>query len=339
MTTSKIKQSKFVLGRRLKAFLLTILVIGTVSIPRPSLAVFQNDSPIEILIDVDLKVFNKLKHPASTEAMVHIVIENDTLRKKINIRPRADQKDERCKFPTIIFDLPKDDDELAFLSTLVVANSCHNLETAKIRLYKEFLTSKLLSQLTEYSFKVRQCNITLSDIKGKLPTYQTIGFIREKEDQLANRLNVSLLYRQSLPFELTDPDHTALVSLFQYFLLNHNWQIESIVENICIVRSPDKNRLPYIVPFAFGDSKWMDEITDPQVQWMDPLNYKGPCFEKEVFQNAITRFLDAKNAFFNQLRQIPFDAENHKATQDYMNAFFTWIEGNDWLKALVEDCR
>lgn len=116
-------------------------------------------------------------------------------------------------------------------------------------LLREYLTYRLLNELTDQSFRVQLAKVTYKSAAGAVESY---AFLMENNDEMADRLGGNLLEETMPAVSKVDAAQYTLLTVFEYMIGNTDWSIAK-QHNIKLVSITEKAAiLP--VPYDFDYS-------------------------------------------------------------------------------------
>jgi hypothetical protein len=119
---------------------------------------------------------------------------------------------------------------------------------------REYLAYRTFNVLTPMSYRARLARITYVDTSGRDDTFTRYAFIIEDDEEMAARQEaryVELAPGGQIHPALLEPNHAALVDLFQYLIGNTDWSGVQM-HNMTPIHTPDGRYLtvPYDFDFA-----------------------------------------------------------------------------------------
>jgi len=122
---------------------------------------------------------------------------------------------------------------------------------------QEYLFYKVYNILTDNSFKVRFAKVKYFDISGKEDSLLNYAFFIENREDLALRINGTLLNVHYLEPKAVDQYSCSLMTLFQYMIINQDWSAR-LLHNVDLFGIYPSLK-PITVPFDF-DMSWLINI-------------------------------------------------------------------------------
>jgi hypothetical protein len=186
-----------------------------------------------------------------------LVFNDDTLTRSIPIaiskRGHFRKSFNICDFPPLRFHFSEKYTHATLfegINKIKLVTHCQNTDTLFDQyILQEFLLYKCYNLLTERSFKVRLARIYYQDNKHKHTPMLRWAFFIENPSDLAFRINGEVLNVKYLTPEAMEPYYYALMSLFQFMIINQDWSV-NIAHNIEFI-GVYPSLQPVTVPFDF----------------------------------------------------------------------------------------
>ena len=326
-----------------------LLVLYFVAFPSngqdASIPLFESEEVLKVRIETDMKALLKLTKEDKYQKATLTVNEEQV---RIGVRPRGNNRFETCNFPPITLNFKKTefkDSSYNQLKKLKLVNACKLQSQYEQYILREYLIYKSFNMLTDFSFKVRLLQLEYVDTKGKMKPIQRFGFVIEDQHMLATRKNGIIIKPDGLRDEVMQRQQMVLISVFQYMIGNTDWQVAAR-QNLKLVKSMDVTLPePFVVPYDFdytgmvnaayaipAEALGIDDITE-RLYW-------GKCYAKEEFQEAITLFLEKKEALFKMYNDFEyFDNYSRSHSIKYLTGFYKIIEKDkSWQSIFMSGC-
>ena len=334
---------------------LTFIVL-LVCLPLPGwsqVPLFESHHPITIKLEADLRTLlkdrgeDREEHPAT---LTYIDSSGSSVKLDLQIRVRGNFRSQakHCDFPPLRFNFKKkqvDGTPFAGQDKLKMVNPCQRgLGEYKSYVILEYVAYRVYNHLTEYSFKVRQVEITYEDTTGKEATFTTFGFLIEDEEAMANRLNSTLREDENLHQEALANNQITLLSLFQFMIGNTDWSVPG-PHNLKLIKLPDQFA-PYPIPYDFDFSGLVNPpYATPQlglpIKRVTDRYYLGYCRSEEQLTPLIERFQSNKNAIYEVMNnEVPLSRGYRKGAERFLDEFYATIDRpNRIRRAFIKQCR
>ncbi|MEJ2297479.1 MAG: hypothetical protein P8X94_03035, partial [Woeseiaceae bacterium] len=188
---------------------------------------FEDNGVLDVTITAP---FDNIMHTRSLEeempgTLVYVdPVTGEEVSLDIEVRARGKfrRQKEICSFAPLRLDFKKSNETLfANSDKLKLVTHCRNgWELYEQSVHKEYLAYRILNLLTDFSFRVRFMNVRYIEASSGEEVISGPAFIIESEDQLARRLDMERDASEKTTIEALDPEHTNLVSVFQYLIGN-----------------------------------------------------------------------------------------------------------------------
>ncbi len=219
-------------------------------------------------------------------------------------------------------------------------------------MYREYLAYRLLNALTEVSFRVRPLRMTYVSSERETRPTERFGFFIEDKDRAARRLGLEVFEPAGGgidPGQL-EPDHTAVMALFQFLIGNTDFSFiaglpdDDCCHNVVLMATPDGRYAP--IPYDFD----ITGIVNPPYAVVDyrlPLHsvrqrlYRGFCRDPAVMSKAMDRFRTVRPAMLQIIAtETPLDDRNRAEVRNYVEDFFAILDDPDERRRKIEQaCR
>jgi len=312
---------------------------------------FQTDEIIKLTIESDFKNLIKRKYKGEYQPATFRYYVNDTIviTREIKIKPRGNVRRSTCYFPPIMLNFKKGDammEQMKEFDKIKMVMDCKRGTSYEQYLLAEYYAYKLYNLITDYSFKVRLFEFTMTDSNNKMKSLQSYAYLIENEKQLAERLNAIPFERKSIRDQLTDLETLARGYLFQYLIGNTDWSIPAL-HNVKMIKSKDPNKAkPYFVPYDFDYAGIVNTpyaVPDERlgIESVRERVYRGVCIEEQYMLDAAQRFIDQKKEIYDLYRSSTLlDKRTLTATINYLDDFYRIIESDHGFRNnILQNCR
>lgn len=299
---------------RNKVVAIAFSIVSSITYINSSIAkdipLFDSEEPLELILEADLvSIMNdKSEEPEYTQGLlIHKFQDNKIKAFEIKVKPRGNtRRDARlCDFPPLKFNFKKNhlnnsvfegQDKLKFVS------QCRQDDDFKNYVLEEYLLYKTYNVLTEESYKTRLVNITIKDIKLRVPTITMTGFLIEDDKALAKRIGAKSYEERVYSQDSCEDNSVDRLSLFQYMIGNTDWYINTKHNTDVFQNKADGSLIP--VPFDFdfaGVINTYYAIPSKEIPIVNVKQryFKGSCRETDAYNPTLTLFNDKKEEIFS----------------------------------------
>jgi hypothetical protein len=341
-------------GRKRRLNALLSFVFAAMLGPGASQAqIFSSDSVLRFELRLDL---DSLKADVGEDPSYHdgiLVYEDPADRSRhelrISVRARGNfrKKPENCDFPPLKLKFDKTQRQGSIFEDLrelkLVTHCQSDLDEFEQYLLQEYLIYKSYNLFTDFSFRVRLARITYVDMEHKSAPFTRFAFLLEDEEDMARRNQSGLLELKTISNDKLDRDYFALMSMFNFMMLNTDYSIP-IVHNVVLVYT-DNFKPPIPVPFDFD---WSGMINIP---YESPYasretryagrKYKGPCLRGKELKKVFNTMLSRRNELYQLYREFPYLNEDLRSRSLQELDMFYIIIGNRKLvrQEFIRKCR
>ena len=333
-------------------FALCVVCSASIAQERDSSFVKQQDSSLSILeyfiqndvsevsMKTNVKGLYKNKFKEIYQFAEFSFPENDSTSYsfEIKVRARGNMRKKVCQHAPLKLNFSKSDlvvRDFKPIDKYKLVCQCTSGKSGEQLLLKEFLAYQLYNIITDNSFKTHLFAIHYIDTKGK-KTRTRYGFLIENDDELAARLNSSVIAVDSLKFKNIKRRNMVQLGMFQYMIGNTDYSLKEM-HNLKAIQPINSNNA-ILIAYDFDSSGLVDAryalpnpmlpIQDVKDRW---FNMKG-CSRKEIqqhvdhFQNRKMEILD-----FCQKYSI-LNNQSHITTMEYIEGFYKIIEDPNEVK-------
>ena len=270
----------------------------------------------------------------------------------IRTRGRYRRQAHVCSFPPLRLDFKTSavkDSLFHKQDKLKLVTHCQASSRYEQALLREYLVYRILNVLTEKSYKVRMMLITYVDADGKHEDVTQHGFVIERDDRFAKRVDTPILDIPKTSVKSIDPRYMNLGSVFQYMIGNTDFSPiraapgESCCHNYELYGNDGEPILA--VPYDFDQSGFVDA---PHATPNDRFKlssvrerlYRGRCTNNEHLPATIAHFIDRRNAVNAVLNSLPQVSKSSlKTMSKYVDRFYAVITSERSInKELIKAC-
>lgn len=249
---------------------------------------------------------------------------------------------ENCDFPPLEVDFDGDYENTVFKGQkkLKLVTHCRDtLPGAKQNVLKEYLIYRIFNVLTDYSFRVRLCNITYRQ-SWSLNKRNTLAFFIEDNKAMAARHGARELDNDDDYLPVDTLEWTRL-AFFQYMIGNTDWSVFPL-QNTEVIKKDKQAAIP--VPYDFDLSAFVHTVYAPKALFIAPeelaeRHYKGPGISEEDYLKLKSDFISVKDKIFELVENETLLEElERKRLIIYLKSFYEELE-SDALKDQVVSTR
>ncbi len=292
-------------GRLLTAALLATMLWAGLSAPLSAQEIdfdwFTSDTPLVATIRTDLRqISNKRFSEEYVKGNFTTTTEAGEINIPIRLKARGVFRKEYCTTPPMRMKLDKelmDDSLLKKRMDVKLVIQCKSQDSFDDFLLTEYLTYRMYQSLTPYSFRTRLLTVTwINERKPEAPKLVQHVIVVEDVDQLAARLECTVVENANVTKADLDPDAFIRQTMFEYLIGNTDWSIRG-QHNVKILQSMDPVQYLVVpVPYDFDYSGMVNApyaVPDPRLDILDVRSrmYMGPCLTEPEIQAAVSPLL------------------------------------------------
>jgi len=303
--------------------------------------------PLKVEADVESLLLRKSsvgKYPAKLSyPKNHKMVEWE-----VELSPRGNMRNKYCDLPPLKLEFSKEDlINVGFnpaFDDFKLVHTCKDDEEHRALVMREYLAYKLYNELTDFSFQVQLLDFSLEDSKGKLYKVASKGFLIEKDDELAQRLNGRVLKPTNVSRDALQADVFDMMSLFQFMIGNTDWFVYNL-HNIKVLKV-EGQLFPIPIPYDFDYAGLVNAdyaIPEKRLPVTDIKDryYLGACRTHEELQPVFQKFKEKKEKMLIICTEFsPLPKPVREEITDYINTFFKILEDEkSCKKMIVQHCN
>jgi len=311
---------------------------------------FGSDEPLEFTLTADFKATFKSRDTLNVKAQKATLTVKDSsgtaVAIPIEIAPRGHfrLRSDVCNFPPILLifsDSGKKGTPFGGQKSLKLGTHCNqrDKEYAEIPV-REYAAYETLNMLTDWSYKARLAKVTYVQSGDEKDAVTKYGLLIEDEGDMAKRNGGRIFTVRGGTFADMDPQQTATISVFAYYLGNTDWSLYSL-HNIRLVITGDR----YVpVPYDFD---WSGVVyaryakPDPRlgIPTVQDRLYRGPCLTPNDLAPVLAKYNEHRQDIKALYTRLPLDDGYRRRAMDYIEDFYHVIGDQRQVKReLIEPC-
>jgi len=311
---------------------------------------FASDEPLEFTLTADFKATFKSRDTLNIKSQKATLTVKDSsgtpVAIPIEIAPRGHfrLRSDVCNFPPIrlIFsDSGKKGTPFGGQKSLKLGTHCNqkDKEYAEIPV-REYAAYETLNMLTDWSYKARLAKVTYVQNGDEKDAVTKYGLLIEDESDMAKRNGGRIFTVRGGTFADMDPQQTATITVFAYYLGNTDWSLYSL-HNIRLVTTGDR----YVpVPYDFD---WSGVVfsryakPDPRlgIPTVQDRLFRGPCLTPNDLAPILAKYTEHRQDIKALYARLPLDDGYRRRAMDYIDDFYRMIGDQRQVKReLIETC-
>ena len=310
-------------------------------------ALFESEDLLDVALEFDLRTFLK-KHPKAGYQNAKLTIyvsDNDTIDRKVKIKPRGEYRQTVCSFPPVMINFKKlfpAYSDTGSINKLKLVTHCQSGKTSDENVLREYLVYKLFNVLTDTSFRVRLLRVNYIDAAREGKTITQYGFFIEPVEIMALRTKSSVVKATNLTQKHIVPSNMNRVAIFFYMIAQWDWSVPGL-HNVAVIVPPDyaTSALGIAIPYDFD----LTGIVNPPYGFPDEKMgiksnrdrlFSGICRSREEFARALSEFRDLKEKFYSVVNEFTYlDLKAKKDITGFLDQFFNQLDNQKDLEKLI----
>jgi hypothetical protein len=310
--------------------------------PAAASPLFERDEVIEVEL---IGPMHSLLGSKKNRAEFPFVLRSGGETLDIEVRLRGKSRLELCSFPPLRLDFePGRPRQGPFVGQdkLKLVTHCRDGRRAQTDAIEEYLAFRIFGLLTEVGYRVRLLRIAYSDTEGRVETNSQgrFGFVIEPLDGLAERVGGVVLEIGGVALSRLDPEHAALVYVFQYLIGNTDWSLVAPEQEEVCCHNGDLldiggavNYVPYDFDLAgIVNARYAKPLPQMRLRSVRQRRYRGFCTEPETLRSAIRQVNARRNDIHEIIRSAPgLSEKDAEDIMDYLETYFERARDEDKL--------
>lgn len=312
--------------------LLFLLVALTTSGSGLAATLFEQSAVLDITLEGPLSSVTGDTQKRRERAFSLVV---DGQRLDVAVRLRGKSRIEHCSFPPLRLNFASDSVEgsrFAGQDKLKLVTHCKSRAEYEQNLLEEYAAYRILNVLTDISFRVQLVRITYvdTDSAGAEPLTR-FAFLIESDENLAHRIDGKPLEVKNVTRSMLEPNHAALIYVFQYLIANTDWSlVRHFEEKDCCHNGKlfSAGDVKHYVPYDFDMSGLVNaRYAKPQpglrLRSVRVRRYRGYCTEPEALRDALRSVVARRAEILGVIAELPgLSDEDRGKTLRFLDAFF-----------------
>ena len=319
-------------------FLATSVLADVNGLPDP---LFQDNETLHVTITGPLTslVRERPKDDYSAALLEYTETDSTTVKFDLDIRTRGNFRHQNCEYPPVSLNLKKSQtngtlfDKQNKLKLVIHCDFSQQYEQVVLR---EYLAYKILSAITDMSFRVRLLRVTYVNTEVQGGGQVRYGFLIEHKNRLAKRHDLKDLEIEHTTVASIQPDQLNLTSVFEFFIGNTDFSpIAGAPDDECchnyVLFGNDTDPL-IAVPYDFDQSGFVDApYAAPdrrfRIRSVQSRLYRGRCVNNEHVAKSLQRFRDSRESIYALINdQEGLQSGVRDRLIDYTDDFYDLID-------------
>jgi hypothetical protein len=325
---------------------------------RPPRPLFSSDDLLTITFRGAFRELDRDKNRENEERPAEMIVHGDGDAADtfaVDIRARGKFRRSHCRFPPIRLDFKTGDMEGTLFEGMnrvkLVTHCDPRRDVYEEYVLQEYLIYRAFNLVSDLSFRARLARVTYVDTGEDDREVTKYAFMIEPKEELAERNGWDVVEAPVIPPGAVEPEMTALVEMFMYFIANTDWDpfMSAPDEDFCChnIQPIGRGYGPvFPVPYDFDFSGVINTRYAVPDQSLDIRSvrdrlYRGLCRPIEALQPVFDRFNELRPEIEALYRsQEGLEERTVERTLDFYERFYETI--NDPRRAdraFVRQCR
>ncbi len=311
---------------------------------------FASDEVLDVTLTAPFRTITKTRS-VEEELAGTLKIGDKDYDVAVRSRGRFRRDKEICDFPPLRLNFKKSqtkDTILNGVDKVKLVTHCQD-RSSKYEQFviREYVAYRILNSLTDDSFGARLIRIRYVDTDGKRRETVNLGIIIEHRDRLAKRRSLDYLEIPQTTVASLDPEHTNIVSLYQYMIGNTDFSpIQGTAPDPCChnhVLFARKNGAQVSIPYDFDQSGIVDaDHAGPnrrfRLRGVTERLYRGRCVNNHLLPQTIELFRAKRPEIEALITNLDGMAKNsQKKTLQFLDRFYKVINNPKLLQRSIVD--
>ena len=270
----------------------------------------------------------------------------------LRMRTRGNFRHRECDYPPILLNFKKSQTRGTLLDgqdKLKLVIHCRKNSRYEQTVLREYLAYRMLSALTDLSFRVRLLHVSYVNDERDGRSQQRYAFLIEHKKRLAERVGLDSLTLKKTSVSDLRPDQLHLTSVFAFMIGNtdfspiagppgspccHNYVFFGDGEGPIVPVAYDFDQSGFVdAPYAQPDHRFRIHSVRQRV-------YRGRCVNNEYLEISLGKFRDARDNLYTLVReQEGLEDSVRRDLVRYMDAFYKIINNpREVERKLIDKC-
>jgi hypothetical protein len=314
---------------------------------KTNFALFESDKILDFSLLFDLKRYYKKDFKEPLDGVITFRLnEKDSVTEKVKVTNRGSFRSSNCNLPPL---------EISFIKGIKLYSGQGKINKLKFvtccetgglydeYILREYLVYRMFNVLTDTSFRIRLCKVTLSDSRFKIEPVTQYGFFIEPKEIMAGRTDLAVVKTKDLSQKDIVPAVMDRLAIFNYMISNFDWSLKE-EHNVAILSSQGKGTggSGIAIPFDFDQTGVVNPVyAAPPIgtgsKSIRDRRYLGPCRSRMEFQKDLKYFLSRKEKLYNVINEFQYlDLNSKKDILKFLDEFFIKTENLKSIDSLID---
>lgn len=224
---------------------------------------------------------------------------------------------------------------------LKLVTHCKGSSSYEKNVVEEHAVYRIMNVLSDLSLRVRLLRIRYVDTEqpGQDPEVR-YGFLMESDASLARRLDATDVKVANVSKGMFDPQHLALVYVFQYLVGNTDWSLvrakgdDGCCHNGKLIRVGAAH---YYLPYDFDmsglvNARYAKPNPSLRLRNVRSRRYRGYCMDEAIIRQALRAVKGKRAAVLGVIAELPLlSGKEIELNSRYLEKFFDLAANEDKL--------
>lgn len=272
---------------------------------------------------------------------------------KVRTRGKYRRQKSTCILPPIRLNFRKGqvkETEFAGQDKLKLVTHCKTrFDRYEQLVLREYLVYRFLHVLTDKSFGARLMRVTYVDTDQEEDTATRYGFVIEDDEDIADRLELTLAEVPKIEYADLDRRQTNLIAMFEYMIGNTDFSMirgpagSDCCHNIVLYHDEDGVFTPIPYDFDFSgavNAPYAEPNPRFKIRNVRQRVYRGRCSNNELLPETLAYFKEKEPEFRALIAELPgMEDKTVSQLSRYLDSFYEDIADEQAIeKNIIRDC-
>jgi hypothetical protein len=318
-------------------------------------SLFDAAQPLSFALEAPLRALRRdsRTRPERAGSVKYFDAAGEAIVLDVEVRIRGNSRLINCDFPPLRLDFRRgqlDGTVFAGQNRLKLVTLCKSRDNYRDYLHLEHDIYKLFNALTAYSFRVRRANVEYRSTDSRREeVFAEPAFLIEEEWEVAARHGLNVIEQQAIEFSSLDPQHAALLSVFQFMIGNTDWSAlrgpgeENCCHNGKVIGTGGSGYI--VLPYDFDQAGLIStEYSQPSeslpIRTVRQRLYRGFCVNNSAVDSAAEHVLARRTELEDVLQSSNASADARSQALEYLRESLDLLaDPRSRTSEVIESCR
>lgn len=257
----------------------------------------------------------------------------------LRMRTRGNFRHQECDYPPVLLNFKKSQTRGTLLdgqNKLKLVIHCRKSQRYEQIVLREYLAYRMLSALTDYSFRVRLLRVTYINEERDGRIQERYAFLIEHKKRLARRLGLDTLDVERTSISSLQPEELNLSSVFAFMIGNTDFSPIAgppggmCCHNYVLFGGNDQLTVPVAYDFdqsGFVAAPYARPNENFRIRSVKQRVYRGRCVNNEYVESSLAKITDTRDRLYALIReQEGLTNDVRKDLVRYIDSFYRVID-------------